>query len=94
MVYCNEEIRKIRDDQISIYLCHGSKSKNTRGKYGVSADVDYILIQADMFKEVAKYGYSLSNHTKMITLGYPRNDDLLTEHCIDRNKLFNKEFKN
>lgn len=93
LVYCNMELSKIRNDQKSIYLCHGSKSKNTRGKYGMSPELDYILIQADMFKEAAKCGYSLSDHTEMITLGYPRNDDLLKENDIDRQKLFAKKFK-
>lgn len=93
LVYCNSTIGKADKRQISIFLCHGSKSKMTRGSYEAPKDLDYILVQADMFKEATQYGYNLSENTKMITLGYPRNDDLLLEHNIDRKKLFNKEFK-
>ncbi len=93
LIFCNTCFEKVREDQISIYLCHGSKSKNTRGSYEAPKDLDYILIQADMFKEAAKYGYNLSEKTKMITLGYPRNDDLLKENNIDREKLFGCKFK-
>jgi len=93
LVFCNNTISKTDKKQISIFLCHGSKSKMTRGSYEAPKDLDYILVQADMFKEATKYGYNLSEKTQMITLGYPRNDDLLIEHNIDRNKVFNKEFK-
>lgn len=92
LVYCNSAIGKADKRQISIFLCHGSKSKMTCGSYEAPKDLDYILVQADMFKEATRYGYNLSSNTKMITLGYPRNDDLLTEPNIDRQVLFGKEF--
>ncbi len=92
-IFCNTTgFKKVRDNQTSLYLCHGSKSKNTKGSYEATTDLDYILIQADMFKEAAKYGYNLSDATKMITLGYPRNDDLLKNSGIDREKLFGCKF--
>ena len=93
IVFCNRTIPKKKKRQISIFLCHGSKSKMTRGTYGPPKDLDYILVQADMFCEATKYEYDLSDNTKMITMGYPRNDDLLKEHNIDRQKLFGKTFK-
>lgn len=92
-VFCNNTITKRNKKQISLFLCHGSKSKMTRGSYEAPKDLDYILVQSDMFREATKYGYNLSEQTRMITLGYPRNDDLLIEHNIDRKKIFNKEFK-
>lgn len=93
LVYCNGVIPKKNEKQISFFLCHGSKSKMTRGSYEAPKDLDYILVQADMFREATKYGYNLSERTQMVTLGYPRNDDLLTEHNIDRRKLFGKDFE-
>lgn len=92
-VSCNKAIQKAQKNQISVFLCHGSKSKLTRDSYQLPKDLDYILVQADMFFEATKYGYDLSDHTKFITLGYPRNDDLLIQHNIDRQKLFGKEFQ-
>ena len=93
LVYCNGFIHKKNKKQISVFLCHGSKSKLTRGLYEPPKDLDYILVQADMFHEAVKYGYNLSEKTQMVTLGYPRNDDLLIQHDIDREKLFGKEFE-
>ncbi len=93
IIFCNTMYSKASPNQVSFYLCHGSKSKNTRGTYEAPKDLDYILVQADVFKEAVVYGYNLSSNTKMVTLGYPRNDDLLLKNNIDKNKLFEKEFK-
>ena len=92
LIYCNVPCKKVRDNQISVFLAHGSKSKNTRDTYNMPQDLDYMLIQADMFKQAAKYGYRLSENTKMITLGYPRNDDLLTNCGFERKALFECDF--
>ena len=93
VVFCNEMFEKSRNDQITIHLCHGSKSKKTRGKYEAPKDLDYILVQSDVFEDSLKYEYNLSEYTKMITLGYPRNDDLLLKNNFDRNELFADDFK-
>ena len=92
IVFGNVNINKTYERQKSVFLTHGSKSKDTVDKYRMPENLDYILIQANMFKETAKKGYSLSDHTKMITLGFPRNDDLLLPNEIDRQKIFNKKF--
>lgn len=93
IIFCNMTFQKMRKDQITFYLCHGSKSKKTRGKYEAPRDLDYILVQADVFKESLKYEYNLSEQTKMITLGYPRNDDLLLQNDFNREQLFGRNFK-
>ncbi|MBQ9936952.1 MAG: hypothetical protein IJO86_01340, partial [Oscillospiraceae bacterium] len=46
IVFGNVQMYKVHDGQKSIFLTHGSKSKDTVGKYGMSEDLDYILIQA------------------------------------------------
>lgn len=93
IVFCNQPISKKSKNQISFYLCHGSKSKKTRGKYEAPKDLDYILVQADVFKESVKYEYNLSEKTQMVTLGYPRNDDLLAENKIDFKSILNADYK-
>ena len=89
----NRPITKNRINQISICLCHGSKSKLTRGIYEMPKDLDYILIQAGCFVRAARYGYNLPSTTKILMLGYPRNDDLLKQSDIDRNNLFGTKFE-
>ena len=83
IVFCNRTFSKCSDKQKTFFLCHGSKSKKTRGRYGAPENLDYILVQAPVFHDVLKYEYSLSNHTQLVTLGYPRNDDLLAEIPVD-----------
>ncbi|MBR3933206.1 MAG: CDP-glycerol glycerophosphotransferase family protein [Clostridia bacterium] len=93
VIFCNNLFSKARKNQLTVNLCHGSKTKKTRGKYEAPKDLDYILVQADVFKEAMTYEYNLSDHTKMITLGYPRNDDLLNKSDITAQCLFKRDFK-
>ena len=91
MIYCNAQIQKTQENQKSIFLTHGSMVKDTVGTYKLPHDLDYILIQSDMFKETARRSYSLSDHTKIITLGYPRNDDLLLPNKFNREEIFGRK---
>lgn len=77
LIFCNTQIGKLREDQLSLYLCHGSKAKKTRGVYEALKDVDYVLLQAEVFRDALMYEYNLSEHSKLLMLGYPRNDELL-----------------
>ena len=83
LVFSNRTYTKCTSQQKSFFLCHGSKSKKTRGRYGAPADLDYILVQAPIFHDALKYEYSLSDRTQLVTLGYPRNDDLLADTSVD-----------
>lgn len=91
MIYCNAQIQKTQENQKSIFLTHGSMVKDTVGTYRLPQDLDYILIQSDMFKGTAQRSYSLSDHTKVITLGYPRNDDLLMPNKFNREEIFDRK---
>lgn len=74
-ISCNSVQPKYKDSQLAVFLCHGSKIKKTRGRYEVGDKVDYVLYQADFFKEVTSYEYNVSID-KLVCLGYPRNDYL------------------
>lgn len=75
LISSNDVLIKYRKEQLAIFLCHGSKGKKTRGIYEVGDEVDYVLCQADFFKEVTSYEYNVSLK-KLVCLGYPRNDYL------------------
>lgn len=92
IVFCNERLDKFYNKQKDIYLTHGSIAKKVKGKYTMSANLDYILLQCEMMQKPLIDNLSLSEHTKMIKLGFPRNDDLLISNNIDRNKIFNNNF--
>ena len=92
IIYSNKIISKSSEHQISVFLCHGSKAKKTRGVYEAPKDLDYILVQADIFKDAIKYEYNLSDKTEMVTLGYPRNDDLLSDNKIDFRSVIGENY--
>jgi CDP-glycerol glycerophosphotransferase (TagB/SpsB family) len=93
LVFCNNSLYKLFDDQKSIYLSHGSALKNVSGKYDMSADLDYCLVQSKYLEQPLRLAVSLTEHTKMVTLGFPRNDDLLLENSFNKNELFDAEFE-
>ena len=92
IVYCNGVLPKIQGKSKALYLTHGSVAKNVVGKYHMPPDLDFCLVQSDFLQEPMRTALSLSEHTQTITLGYPRNDDLLIQNSIDRDKLFDVKF--
>ena len=92
IVYCNSTLPKFQDNNMALYLTHGSVAKNVAGKYSMPSDLDFCLVQSAFLREPMRTALSLSKHTQTITLGYPRNDDLLLENSIDRDKLFDIKF--
>lgn len=92
LVFCNLRLDKTFKNQKSIYLTHGSIAKNIVGKCGMSPDLDYCLVQSAYLRNVTMKGFELSKHTEMLTLGFPRNDDLVVSNAFDKNKLFHLDF--
>lgn len=77
-ISCNRIYEKKRPEQVSIFLCHGSKTKRTRGRYEVGAGVDYVDVQSHFFDEIITYEYNCPA-SKLVYLGYPRCDWLFEE---------------
>lgn len=73
IVFSNRSLRKYRPEQIALFLCHGSKTKKTRGIYEVDAGVDYINVQSHFFDDIITYEYNCEK-SKLVYLGYPRCD--------------------
>jgi len=73
VISCNREIRKPRKEQLHLFLCHGSKTKKTRGVYEVDGGVDHINVQSHFFDDIITYEYNCGKE-KLVYLGYPRCD--------------------
>lgn len=73
LVSCNRVLEKQNDRQISIFLCHGSKTKKTRGVYEVGGKVDFVNVQSHFFDDVILYEYNCRKD-QLVYLGYPRCD--------------------
>lgn len=72
---------------LSIYLTHGTPIKNTRDYYTIPASIDYTLAASPQTKELISdsFNYDIS---KIIPLGYPRNDVFATP-VIDIKSILN-----
>lgn len=73
IIYSNRPMHKYRPEQVSLFLCHGSKTKKTRGIYEVEEGVDYINVQSHFFDDIITYEYNCEK-SRLVYLGYPRCD--------------------
>lgn len=78
-VMSNRVKNKARKDQLFIFLCHGSKTKRTKGIYEIGDGVDYVLCQSHFFDDVICEEYNVKKE-KLVYLGYPRCDALFEDH--------------
>lgn len=93
MISSNRIFEKKRPQQVNLFLCHGSKTKRTRGSYEVGEDVDYVNVQSHFFDDIITYEYNCTKE-KLVYLGYPRCDWLYQgeeESRKCRQKLFGGE---
>lgn len=73
IISSNRVMEKKRPEQVNLFLCHGSKTKRTRGIYEVGDDVDYVNVQSHFFDDITTYEYNCTKD-KLVYLGYPRCD--------------------
>lgn len=85
-VSCNRMFEKRRADQLSVFLCHGSKTKKTRGLYEVEQGVDYVNVQSHFFDDIITYEYNCPAEM-LVYLGYPRCDWLFEDSSTVENKI-------
>lgn len=77
LIFSNREINKTRQEQVHLFLCHGSKTKKTRGLYEPGSGVDYINVQSHFFDDIVTYEYNCEKE-KLVYLGYPRCDSFFS----------------
>lgn len=73
---------KVREDQKSYFLSHGSFAlKKSKGKTDIPGCVDYILIPSIYTRKIVASEYNPQPNTKLISIGLPIHDQLL-KPCI------------
>lgn len=85
-ISCNRIYEKKRPEQVSLFLCHGSKTKRTKGRYEVGEGVDYVNVQSHFFDDIVTYEYNCPAE-KLVYLGYPRCDWLFEDRDTVREKV-------
>lgn len=89
----DEAIQMIKLDPhtIRVFLCHGSPAKSVRNYYHCKPDTDYMLNLAEFWKPINAYEFAV-DAAKLVTLGYPRNDDLVNA-AVDVKRLFQNAYQ-
>ena len=90
IVDCNGQLQKLRPETVHLYLTHGSPLKSVHDYYFCDPTTDWALSQAPFFDAVNSYEFHIPLE-KLVTLGFPRNDDLFTHKC-DLKDIFGAEF--
>ena len=80
IVDCNGQLQKLRPETVHLYLTHGSPLKSVHDYYFCDPTTDWALSQAPFFDAVNSYEFHIPPE-KLVTLGFPRNDDLFTHKC-------------
>lgn len=90
----NSIIDKMRNEQISIYCCHGAISlKETRGLCNVPDFVDYVLSPSKNYDQILSWELSMPfPNNKMIHLGYPSEDIYFSNKDDEFKKIINKKY--
>lgn len=80
IIDCNRNIYKRNKKQLRIHLTHGSPIKDAYYQCIVpNKDADYILSQSSYFIKTIVRGDGIIKEEQVIPLGFPRNDDLLSD---------------
>ena len=75
LICCNGFLCPTRKKQVSFYLSHGTPIKSVKNYYTVPPKIQYSFSAGEGVKEI--YAYELNvNESKVLCLGYPRNDAL------------------
>lgn len=91
MISGNDFIEKKRNKQYYLHLSHGAALKNCSGFYHLPKFVNNAVSYSDYLAKYDAINYQC-DMSKMVNLGYPRND-LLFEDKVDLHKYFNgREF--
>lgn len=90
IVDCNGQIKKLNPRTVHLYLTHGSPIKSIRNYYTCDETTDWILSQAPFFRDINAEEFHIAPQ-KLITLGFPRNDQLFSPRA-NLKAIFGDEF--
>ncbi len=92
IIDCNKFVYKKNKNQKRLHLCHGMPYKQVLEYCKLTGEVDYMLSLSDFFN------YNLSKlclveQKKIVSLGFPRNDDLFSKGKNIRTIFKNKNYE-
>ncbi len=73
IICCNAFLSKHNQNQVSIYLSHGTALKSVKNYYTIPEGIDYIVVASKQVVELQSSELNF-NKDRTIPLGFPRND--------------------
>lgn len=93
IIYENQIVHKLRMDQISVYLNHGSPPiKATKGVITLPRDLNYAVSPSAFSTSIISEQYSI-NKERILECGSPRTDILFSEFSDRRQEQWKKEIQ-
>ena len=90
LICCNQFLLTRRKGQVSFYLSHGSPIKSVKKYYTFPDGIDYCLVASENMVEIMSYEMNVGK-SKVVALGYPRNDDF-SRPDVDLRSILNRDF--
>lgn len=78
LISCNRFLETVKDDQVAVYITHGTIIKQTGSGNILPEGVDYAIVASEYIKELMAQDLE-ADINKFYGLGYPRNDALQKE---------------
>lgn len=91
-ITCNYFLNKSSFKQFCFYLSHGTALKVLRTHYTVPPWMDYCLVASDGVLSSQSYEFNFPQE-KMVSLGFPRNDELTRDNNINLQTLLGTNCK-
>lgn len=93
-IWDNYPLRKVRDDQINVFLQHfGMGYKQVKDIVTTPAYVNYVLSPNETVYKIVRESFVYGPDTKVIFGGLPRNDVLFEEGHNELAKITDKKYK-
>lgn len=91
----NQITRKVRPDQLCVFLDHGAFAlKSCKGLYDIPSEVDYVLCPSEFLDEYKIKDAGLENPTKrLIHTGIPSDDIYFKDIPDEYDKITDKKWK-
>ncbi len=89
-ICCNRFLCQTREDQLCLYLSHGTSLKHVREYYNIPNGIDYVLTASPQVADLQAWELNF-DPSLALPLGFPRNDALTPARPRDIKPLLNTD---
>lgn len=90
-ICCNNFLTKDCEEQLCVYLSHGTTIKHIRGYYTIPDEIDCVLAASEGVVDLQAYEFNFDKN-KIVPLGFPRND-VFCKKPVEIHNILNTQCK-